>query len=203
MDITLVQCYWDYLRSYHSSKSRVARGIMPQEVHEMSIELNIQYLGLPETKETLQDEVYLQSIAKELGYNDKTADMRSWRAKEYAKDIGSQYRCLTDIAKHLEPNSSSGYCLQRWFRSNNTLEFLVCWEKGHNKEFDLDTANQYLTEAANIKEWVTRTRAMGIVCRQGRYGGTYAEPIIALDFEMWLSPQYRLSMLEGLYIFYK
>jgi len=45
-----------------------------------------------------------------------------------------------------------------------------------------------------LKHWITRTNAKGIVALQGRYGVPYAHPIIALDFEVWLSPERKFNL---------
>ena len=44
------------------------------------------------------------------------------------------YICLTDIAKHKDPERSD-YVLQNWLRNRNTIEFIGLWEKLNNANF--------------------------------------------------------------------
>ena len=81
---------------------------------------------------------------------------------------------------------------------------MALWEQEHNPDFDAVAAEQLRNSAdANnstltLKHWINETKAIGIVALQGRYGGTYADPVIATDFEMWLSPRERISKIEML-----
>lgn len=44
------------------------------------------------------------------------------------------YICLTDIAKHKEPDRAD-HVIQNWMRNRNTVEFLGIWEGLHNPDF--------------------------------------------------------------------
>ena len=44
------------------------------------------------------------------------------------------YICLTDIAKHKEPNRAD-IVIQNWMRNRNTVEFLGVWESLNNAGF--------------------------------------------------------------------
>ena len=48
--------------------------------------------------------------------------------------LDDDYICLTDIAKHKDPERSD-YILQNWIRNRNTIEFLGLWEKLNNANF--------------------------------------------------------------------
>ena len=39
----------------------------------------------------------------------------------------------------------------------------------------------------SVKEWVSKTNAMGLKAAAGRYGGTYAHKDLAFEFGMWIS----------------
>ena len=44
------------------------------------------------------------------------------------------YICLTDIAKHKEPDRAD-HVIQNWMRNRNTVEFLGVWERLNNADF--------------------------------------------------------------------
>jgi len=44
--------------------------------------------------------------------------------------------------------------------------------------------------------WVAETNAIGITSKQGKGGGTFAHYIIACEFMMWLSPEYKLKLIQ-------
>ena len=48
----------------------------------------------------------------------------------------------------------------------------------------------------SVKEWVSKTNAIGIVSKAGRYGGTYAHKDIAFEFGMWISPKFKLLLIK-------
>lgn len=81
---------------------------------------------------------------------------------------------------------------------------MFLWESRHNKDFDVEQAKLLMEELRSsnsgmtLKKWIGRTGATGIVSLPGRYGGTYADPMIAKAFEIWLSPM-RLYMLIDMY----
>lgn len=47
------------------------------------------------------------------------------------------------------------------------------------------------------QKWIKETNAIGIVSKSGRYdGGTSAHPDIALEFDSWLSPEFKLYLIK-------
>lgn len=46
------------------------------------------------------------------------------------------------------------------------------------------------------QKWIESTKAKGIVSKAGRYGGTYAHSDIALEFASWLSPEFKLYLIQ-------
>lgn len=111
------------------------------------------------------------------------------------------YISLTDIAKKFSDEAPS-YVIQSWMRSRNTLEFLKLWELRHNDRFSIE-GYETLMEKLNSgtftmtpKQWVAQTGAIGILTKPGKNGGTYARQLLACEFMMWLSPVYRLNLLE-------
>lgn len=45
-------------------------------------------------------------------------------------------------------------------------------------------------------KWVSNTQAIGIISRSGRYGGTYAHSDIAFEFASWISPEFKLYIIQ-------
>ena len=95
-----------------------------------------------------------------------------------------------------------GSQVETWLRNKNTLEFLAVWETINNMDFNshefVGIRNESGTNRFNlsVKEWIGKTTAKGIVARPGRYGGTYADKEIALEFASWLSPSLRLYVIK-------
>ena len=46
------------------------------------------------------------------------------------------------------------------------------------------------------KLWIERTKAIGIVSKQGKSGGTFAHPMIACEFASWVAPEFKILLLE-------
>ena len=47
------------------------------------------------------------------------------------------------------------------------------------------------------KRWIEVTGAVGIVSKQGRYAATYAHRDIAFEFASWISPEFKLYIIEN------
>ena len=110
------------------------------------------------------------------------------------------YISLTDMAKHKNPYTT-GLVISHWLRTGYTLNFLGAWERLHNQDFNVTDFGNIKMESTNnsfmlsTKQWTTRTNAIGIIARAGRYGGTYAHRDIAFEFATWLSPEFKLYLI--------
>ncbi len=111
------------------------------------------------------------------------------------------YISLTDIARyknHKEPAD----VIKNWVRTTSTLDFLGVWEKINNQSFKVVEFHLFKTTAINnglvvsIDQWITKTSAIGIFARRGRYGGTYAHKDIAFEFASWISPEFKLYLIK-------
>ena len=99
---------------------------------------------------------------------------------------------LTDMARNYNDNSP-GYIIQSWLRTDTTIKFLSLWERNCNNKFiDLAVKTPNLTP----KIWIAETHAIGIVSRQGKNGGTYADKEIAMHFMCWLSADMMLNVIK-------
>lgn len=109
--------------------------------------------------------------------------------------------CLTDIAKHKEPDRSD-QVIQNWMRNRETVEFLGVWERLNNPGFNpLEFEGFRIRAGLNSfvltpRQWIERTGAIGIVSKAGRYGGTYAHKDIAFEFASWISVEFKLYLIK-------
>ena len=46
------------------------------------------------------------------------------------------------------------------------------------------------------QKWIEKTNAIGIVCKSGRYGGTFAHSDIAMEFASWISSEFKLYIIQ-------
>jgi hypothetical protein len=89
-----------------------------------------------------------------------------------------------------------------WLRNRNTVEFLGVWERVHNPGFNYGEFATIRSQAGlnsyriSVKEWVKKTGAVGLRASSGRYGGTYAHPDIAFEFAMWISPEFKVYLVQ-------
>ena len=98
----------------------------------------------------------------------------------------TDYISLTDIAKYKD-SENPRYIIQNWLRNKSTIEFLGVWEQMNNSNF-----NRVLTP----QKWIETTNAVGIKSTAGRYGGTYAHSDIAFEFASWISPEFKLYIIQ-------
>lgn len=111
-----------------------------------------------------------------------------------------EYISLTDMARKF--NERTEIMIQNWMRNRNTVEFLGLWEELNNRdfnhiEFDVIRSNTGLNSfMLSVADWVSRTGAVGIRAKAGRYGGTFAHRDIAFEFGSWLSPSFKLLLIR-------
>ena len=109
------------------------------------------------------------------------------------------YISLTDmVGKDKRP----GAVIQNWLRNKNTLEFLGVWEQMYNSKFKVLEFEYFYDQAGldrfviSVKEWTSRTNAVGIISKQGRGGGTYAHRDIAFEFGSRISAEFKLFLIR-------
>ena len=99
---------------------------------------------------------------------------------------GQDFISLTDMLKAKDGD----FFISDWLRNRNTIEYLGIWENIYNPAFNYGEFAIIKSQAGlnsyklSVKEWVEKTSAIGIKATTGRYGGTYAHPDIAFEFEM-------------------
>ena len=108
------------------------------------------------------------------------------------------YICITDMLTA----KNGQFFVSDWIRNRNTLEFLGIWEMVNNPTFNCgEFAIVKMKSGLNnfklsVKEYSTKFNGIGIVSKSGRYGGTYAHKDIALEFAMWISPEFKVYLIQ-------
>jgi len=119
----------------------------------------------------------------------------------YTEDFQNDYISLTDIAKY-KNDEDPRFVIQNWMRNRNTLEYIGLWEFLNNPDFNRVQFDTFRNEAGlnrftmTPKKWIESTNAIGIVSKAGRYGGTYAHSDIAMEFASWISPEFKLYIIQ-------
>ena len=110
----------------------------------------------------------------------------------------NDYISLTDMLKAKDGD----FFIADWLRNRNTLEYLGIWEKIHNPDFNygefaiIKSQSGLNSYKISVKEWVKKTKAIGLTAKAGRYGGTYAHVDIALEFGMWISAEFKIYLVK-------
>ncbi|MEZ4953041.1 MAG: KilA-N domain-containing protein [Saprospiraceae bacterium] len=109
---------------------------------------------------------------------------------------------ITDIARHKD-EKNAGDLVKNWMRTGATINFLGEWEKNYNPSFNWVEFDQIRIGSTNnsfvisTKEWISRTNAIGVEARAGRYGGTFGHLYIALHFANWMDVSFYLKFVDG------
>ena len=110
----------------------------------------------------------------------------------------NDYICLTDMIKAKDGD----FFVTDWLRNRNTMEFIGIWEKVYNPNFNYGEFAIIRNQSGlnsfkiSVKDFVSRTNAVGLQAKAGRYGGTYAHKDIAFEFAMWISPEFKVYLIQ-------
>ena len=113
--------------------------------------------------------------------------------------VKDDYISLTDMVRNID---NGLVLIEKWLRNKNTIEFIGIWEEIYNTDFNSPEFEGIKNEAGfnrfslSVKMWITKTNAIGIVAKAGRYGGTYAHKDIAFEFASWISPKFKLFLIK-------
>ena len=87
--------------------------------------------------------------------------------------------------------------------NKNSFDFYCLWEELFNENFKLADSREFITYAAtqsftmSPSKWIKTVNATGFISKRGKYGGgTFAHPDIALEFASWLSPEFKLYVIQ-------
>ena len=130
-----------------------------------------------------------------------TIEAKGLSIQVYTEDFKNDYISLTDIARY-KNSDDPRFVIQNWMRNRNTLEFIGLWEALNNSNFNRVQFDTFRNEAGlnrftmTPQKWIESTNAIGIIAKPGRYGGTYAQYDIAMDFASWISPEFKLYIIQ-------
>jgi len=108
---------------------------------------------------------------------------------------------LTDIAKY-KNKEATGLVISHWMSTRYTIEFMGIWEQMHNPNFNVTEFRNIKNESGSngfilsSKQWISKTNAIGIISKPGRYGGTFAHKDIAFEFASWISAGFKLYLIK-------
>ena len=117
---------------------------------------------------------------------------------EHITVTANDYISLTDMLKAKDGE----FFISDWLRNRNTVEYLGIWERIHNPDFNYGEFAIIKSSAGlnsykiSVKEWVSKTNAIGVTAKAGRYGGTYAHKDIAFEFAMWVSAEFKIYLIK-------
>lgn len=113
-----------------------------------------------------------------------------------------EYISLTDLARYADEEEPR-LPIQNWMRNKDVILYLGLWETINNENFKGVEFDTFKNEAGSNKfkispqKWIKETNAIGIISKSGRYdGGTFAHSDIALEFASWLSPEFKLYVIQ-------
>ncbi|MHA7110776.1 KilA-N domain-containing protein [Sunxiuqinia elliptica] len=113
------------------------------------------------------------------------------------KMADTDYICLTDMIKAKDGD----FFVTDWLRNRNTLEYIGIWEQINNPNFNYGEFATIRNKSGlnnfkiSVKEFSEKTNSISLKAKAGRYGGTYAHKDIALEFAMWISPEFKIYMV--------
>ena len=110
------------------------------------------------------------------------------------------FLCLTDLAKLV--NEDTSRVISKWIELLSTLDFLNTWEKDNNPDYNTEGYLSLRVKAGvpnfylSVSKWIKTTNAKGIISKPGRYGGTYAHHLIALEFCSAMDAEFRYKVFK-------
>jgi len=112
-----------------------------------------------------------------------------------------KYISLTDLARYANPEEPK-IPVQSWMRNKDVISYLGLWEKLNNENFKGHEFETFENEAGkhsfymSPQKWIKETNAIGIISKSGNNGGTFAHSDIAFEFASWLSPEFKLYLIQ-------
>ena len=137
---------------------------------------------------------YMSKVKKD------TIEAKGFVIQIYTEDFKNDYISLTDIARY--KSDEPFIVINNWLRNKDNIQFLGLWESMHNPDFKPIEFDRFRKEAGSNaftlspQKWIEKTNATGIVSKSGRYGGTFAHSDIAMEFASWISPEFKLYVIQ-------
>lgn len=124
------------------------------------------------------------------------------RKIEILRINNKEYISLTDLARYAD-SEEPRLPIRDWMRNKEVISYLGLWEQLNNENFKGGEFATFKNEAGSNtfkmspQKWIRETNAIGIISKSGRYdGGTYAISDIAFEFASWLSPEFKLYVIQ-------
>ena len=134
--------------------------------------------------------------------NVKTQIIVNEQKIEVLRINNKEYISLTDLARYAD-REEPRLPIRDWMRNKEVISYLGLWEQLNNDNFKGGEFATFKNEAGSNKfkmspqKWIRETNAIGIISKSGRYdGGTYAISDIAFEFASWLSPEFKLYVIQ-------
>lgn len=112
-----------------------------------------------------------------------------------------EFISLTDLARYANPDEPK-IPIYAWMRNKDVIAYLGLWEQLNNENFKGHEFETFENQAGknsfymSPQKWIKETNAVGIISKSGNNGGTYARSDIALEFASWLSPEFKLYVIQ-------
>ena len=112
-----------------------------------------------------------------------------------------EFISLTDLARYVNPEEPK-IPIYAWMRNKDVIAYLGLWEQLNNENFKGHEFETFENDAGknsfymSPQKWIKETNAVGIISKSGNNGGTYARSDIALEFASWLSPEFKLYVIQ-------
>ena len=112
-----------------------------------------------------------------------------------------EFISLTDLARYANPEEPR-IPIYAWMRNKDVIAYLGLWEQLNNENFKGHEFETFENDAGknsfymSPQKWIKETNAVGIISKSGNNGGTYARSDIALEFASWLSPEFKLYVIQ-------
>ena len=138
--------------------------------------------------------MYMPKVKKD------TIEAKGRSIQVYTEDFKNDYISLTDIAKY--KSDEPFIVINNWLRNKDNIQFLGLWESMYNPNFNPIEFERFKNEAGSNafalspQKWIKKTNAIGIISKSGRYGGTFAHSDIAMEFASWISPEFKLYIIQ-------
>ena len=113
------------------------------------------------------------------------------------------YISLTDLAKFSNKDDPSGI-IRNWMSNKNSFAFYSLWEELNNPNFNSVESHgikinevPYNRFTMTPSRWKRDFNAIGIIPSSGKSSvGTFAHADIAFEFASWLSPEFKLYLIQ-------
>ncbi len=119
------------------------------------------------------------------------------------KVIRAAYTNINELAKLRRPTTPTKETINKWIIELDTVTFLIFFESWYNKRFkeidsDIFKSKDLTNSTLNITPaiWEGKTNAVGIRVLKGQNGGVYFHPLIAMHFDLWLSPNLTFMVIK-------